>query len=132
MSDKEFILAEWLRLAQGDLRAAKLLHQGGELLLSAFHLQQCSEKLLKMKFIEFTEDQPPYIHNLSELANRAGLLDSIDENTKDLLDELTPFYIKCRYPVYKKTLSNQLSEHKFATLISRTEDLFICLEQIKK
>jgi len=41
----------------------------------------------------------PYSHDLTKIAEKAGL--TLTEEQKDLLDAVTAFYIRARYPDYK-------------------------------
>lgn len=123
------VVNKWKELALNDLLAADQLDNGGNLLLSAFHLQQCLEKYLKACFIFNKSEQPPYIHNLTQLAKICELDKKLKSEYIDLLDELNPFYIKARYPTFKKDIASALSKQKVENLIRRTKDFVTWLEQ---
>ena len=123
------ILSEWLKLATSDLNASRYLLSQEELLLSAYHMQQSIEKMLKRYYIFSKKEQPPYIHNLLELANRCGLMSEMKEDQIDLLTALNPFYIRSRYPAYKKTLEDKLELKKVESLKKLTDEVFQWLNQ---
>lgn len=126
------LLDEWKDFADGDLKTAKLLLTNNNFLHGVFHLQQALEKYLKRYFIITKKEQPPYIHNLTELANRAELLNVLTETQKDLLENLTPYYIKTRYPSYKKKMSITLNPKRANQLLKAAEEFIIWLESQKK
>ena len=89
----------WIEYARKDLLAAKLLlENGGELIAqSAYHSQQCAEKIIKayltVKRIRFNKT-----HRIIELIK---LIEPIDSELAKLLtptDVLTKFAISYRYP----------------------------------
>lgn len=126
------VLIKWNLLAKNDLLAAKQLLDCENLLLSVFHLQQAVEKILKQYHMWKVNDQPPYIHNLTELSNKSGLFAELTEKQKDLLDSLNPFYIKTRYPTYKKQLEEHISKQQIQKIYLSTEEFIQWLEQKMK
>lgn len=84
---------EWIREAESDLEAARILRDGSKENISAFHLQQAVEKALKGLLLD-TEGDYPYIHNLVELSK------DIDPPDRflDAFSELNPVYYSTRYP----------------------------------
>ncbi|MGD8779199.1 MAG: HEPN domain-containing protein [Ignavibacteria bacterium] len=70
------------------------------------------EKLLKAYFVTYSDDEPPPIHNLLRLADKAKL--RLDEGQKDILVTITTFNIQARYDDYKsafyKTCTKQYNE----------------------
>lgn len=57
------------------------------------------EKLLKAIYAKEVDTNIPYTHDLTKIAEMAKL--PLTEVQKDLLDEVTTFNIKARYPDYK-------------------------------
>ena len=117
------LIQKWLALAENDFEAAEILLEKKKLLLAAFHSQQSLEKFFKMYYLFELNEQPPYIHNLVDLAQRCGLFDQLTETQKTLLDKLNPFYIKARYPSYQKAVSSSLDQSKTEVLVAETGDL---------
>ncbi|MBF0359931.1 MAG: HEPN domain-containing protein [Oligoflexia bacterium] len=126
------LLDQWNKLAVNDLKVSKILLRENQLLLSMFHLQQTTEKYLKMYFIAKKNGQPPYVHNLIRIAEVSDLLVTIDENHRDLLNALNPFYITTRYPAYKNNLESTLTSDKVKDYIERTEEFISWLKQLMK
>ena len=59
------------------------------------------EKILKAHVVQKTKVQAPYTHDLIRLQEIAAL--DLPENTLLLLDEVSDFNIRARYPEYKLT-----------------------------
>ncbi len=73
----------------------------------------------------------PYIHDLIKIAEKAGL--SLTEKQKDLLDEVTTFNIKARYPDYKGRFYKKANKRFTEEYISKIKGLRRWLiKQIKK
>ncbi len=123
------LLNQWYKLAFNDFKAAKSLLKEENLLIATFHLQQTLEKLFKMYFILSKREEPPFLHNLLQIATEANLLDQLDDEKKDLINTLNPFYIKARYPTYKKSLSDSLDFEKVRYLIDQTTEVIEWLKQ---
>lgn len=128
----KILLDQWDKLAGNDFKASKILLRESQLLLSMFHLQQSVEKYLKMYFIFKKNGQPPYVHNLIRIAEDSELLLSLEENHKDLLNALNPFYITTRYPAYKNNLESTLTSEKVKDYIESTEEFISWLKQLMK
>ena len=87
---------------------------------------QSVEKILKAYYYASTKDTPPYIHSLSRLAERSGLLIGLSEDFLNLIDELEPLNIESRYPSYKEMLMRSLNENKCKELSNNTLSLILC------
>ncbi|HHU60976.1 MAG TPA: HEPN domain-containing protein [Natronincola sp.] len=88
-----------------------------------FMCHQTIEKLLKAYYVSVSEDTPPYIHNLSRLANLSGLFEQLSEDQKDLFDLLEPLNIEARYPTHKDLIFDSLTHEKCEKLIAQTKEL---------
>lgn len=92
--------AEWLRLADDDLRLARhafKLKSAAPYKLIAYHAQQCAEKCLKAYLLFYNIDFP-YTHDLAVLLE---LCPSSEHWTKDLRKAATilrTYAITTRYP----------------------------------
>jgi HEPN domain-containing protein len=128
MTDKD-ILGQWQDLIERDLRGAELFIGDGDLLLAAFHLQQALEKILKKNILKVQKIQPPYLHNLVQLAEHAQIKSELSEDQQSFLDELNPYYIKARYPTYKKSVADALSDQQLTHWIQTTREFMAWLEQ---
>jgi hypothetical protein len=49
--------------------------------------------MLKAYYVFVNNDNPPYIHNLSLLAEKSGILEIMAEEQKDFMDLLEPLNI---------------------------------------
>ncbi|MBF0205411.1 MAG: HEPN domain-containing protein [Oligoflexia bacterium] len=126
------LINEWKELADSDLKTAKLLISHKDFLHGIFHLQQAIEKYLNRYYIINKQEQPPYIHNLSEIAKQADLFIALSEEHKDLLEGLTPYYIKARYPTYKKKMAITLDQKRATEIQKTAEEFILWLENLKK
>ena len=62
-------------------------------------------------------------HNLINIAQSCGLNSLLDESQKMFISEIMPLNIEARYPSYKQSLMNALSEAKCKELLEKTESL---------
>jgi HEPN domain-containing protein len=92
-------LQDWLRKADGDIEAARILvrEELDDYEVAAFHAQQAAEKLIKAYLvrhqIEFSKT-----HEIRALRK---LVAAIDQGLADELteaDDLTPYAVEYRYP----------------------------------
>ncbi|MFH1740776.1 MAG: HEPN domain-containing protein, partial [bacterium] len=98
----------WSEQAHYDLDTAKAMLDSGRWIYVLFCCQQAVEKTLKGLIAEKTNEYPPRIHNLSELAKRAGLVP--DEHTANRLQALSTYYIKTRYPHELESIAAQIDQ----------------------
>lgn len=118
---------QWLHIAEYDLETAKAMLKTGRYLYVAFMCHQSLEKLLKGIISNKKEEMPPYTHNLVLLANLSGILFRIGH--VDFLAILNPYNIEARYPKTKQALSKLCTKRAAASILKRTEKLFIWLKQ---
>ena len=85
---------------------------------------QVIEKTLKSYFVAAKGNNPPHTHNLSFLANKSGIYDSMKEEQKDLLDLLEPLNVEARYPTHKERLLRSLNETRCKGIVQKTEGLY--------
>lgn len=81
------------------------------------------EKALKA-VVSRTGKTPPYIHNLSKLAELACLYEKFDDNQKDFIDSLEPLNIQARYPEEKDRIFRTLSADRCRQLLVQTQELY--------
>lgn len=104
----------WKQSAQKNFAAAQTLFEGKHYDGSLFFCHLSLEKYLKGLVVEKTKKAAPYIHDLTKLAELAGL-DLSDEQTK-ILRIITTFNIAGRYPeikcdFYKRCTKEYTSEY---------------------
>ncbi|MBA4158335.1 MAG: HEPN domain-containing protein [Gemmatimonadetes bacterium] len=102
MADPKALQAarEWFDIAEGDLRSAKLLLEADppEIRSATFHCQQAAEKYLK-GFLVVHGEEPPKIHILEVLLERAEQHDPSLPNLLGDASVLTTFAVEPRYPL---------------------------------
>ena len=102
-------VAEWLKIADHDIRSAASLLEDNLWPGAAYFCQQAAEKLLKTVLTE-REVDPPKTHDLVELASLAGL--ELTEEQRTFLTRLSDHAVRSRYPgaEYAETDVRQLFE----------------------
>src|SRR3970282_1988764 len=89
--------ADWVEVAESDLRAARVVLDEGLLQQTVFHCQQSVEKLLKAIWTErHGSGTHPRTHNLVKLAKRALL--EVPPQWRTLLVHLNEQIFTSRYP----------------------------------
>jgi HEPN domain-containing protein len=100
--DKEEIFKYWKDTSDKDYITMNNLFASKDYSWSLFIGHLVIEKLLKAVYIKNTEDiNPPRIHDLLELAKRANI--RVSEQQEDILDLLSTFNISARYPDFKQS-----------------------------
>ncbi|MEM3506151.1 MAG: HEPN domain-containing protein [Candidatus Bathyarchaeia archaeon] len=89
-------IKDWLDQAEGDLKAAKDLHNTGNYAWSCFASQQSAEKSLKA--IAESLATPSIGHNLIILISTISKKIEIPISIKSACKRLNRFYIPTRYP----------------------------------
>jgi len=118
----------WLELATYDLETAQDMYNAHRWLYVGFMCHQSIEKILKAYWSKIKPDDVPYIHNLLKLAQSTNLTKEMTDEQLDLLSELLPLNIECRYPDYKRNLSMMLQENNCAELIEKSKELFLWIK----
>lgn len=111
----------WIDLARYDFETAKAMNESGRYLYVGFMCHQTIEKALKACIVEKKDENPPYTHNLTILAEKAGIYHEMTDDQKDFMDFLEPLNIAARYPTVKEKLLELLNTEKCSELIKRTE-----------
>ena len=88
-------VAEWLQVADHDIRGAESLLRDGLWPGAAYFCQQAAEKLLKAAVTE-REMEPPKTHDLVELADLAGI--ELTDEQRTFLTRLSDHAVRSRYP----------------------------------
>ena len=90
----------WVETAEYDLDTARSMLETGRFLYVGFMCHQVIEKALKA-LIAGQGKIPPYIHNLSKLAQLASVYERMSPEQMDMLDGLEPLNIQARYPEHR-------------------------------
>lgn len=94
------IVRYWVDSSEVDYRAMETLFAEGRYVWALFVGHLVIEKLLKALHMHNLSAAGPQIHNLPRIAKSAGL--QLTDEQQALLDDLTAFNIRARYPDYKK------------------------------
>lgn len=116
-------VAYWINIADYDLGTAEDLYKSKRWLYVAFMCHQVIEKTLKAYWSATREDDPPFIHHLSNLAIRSGLYDQMTEAQQEFIAMLMPMNIEARYPEYKQKLALSLNQQTCKNIIKETKAL---------
>ena len=119
----------WLEVAEYDIETARGLMNIGRYLYVAFMCHQAIEKILKGIITTFSDDTPPYTHNLVRLTELAKVDTSMKENQILFVDNLNPYNIQARYPNHKLRLYKQTTKKTAQEILENTEELFQWLKQ---
>lgn len=94
----------WIDISEYDLETAAAMHHAKRFLYVGFMCHQAIEKILKAYYSCFQNETPPYTHNLTVIAERAGLYDFFSEEQRSFIDFLEPLNIKARYPTHREQI----------------------------
>lgn len=122
MTQEEKVVC-WLDLADYDIETAEGLFVVKRWLYVGFMCHQVIEKTLKAYWCKTREDDPPYIHNLSQLAIRSGIYEQMSVEQQQTIAQLMPMNIEARYPEYKEQLLKKLTKEFCRQLIDDTKAL---------
>ncbi|MBI4686614.1 MAG: HEPN domain-containing protein [Nitrospirae bacterium] len=84
---RDEIVNYWISSSGKDLKAMESLLKAGHYVWALFLGHLMLEKLLKAFYVKRVDAKIPYTHDLSKIADKAGL--SLTEEQKDVLDEIT-------------------------------------------
>ena len=121
MMDREESIRFWLEASDADAAAMRHLHANGDNTWALFIGHIVIEKLLKAYFTKHREGTPPLIHDLSRIANLAGL--ELDPEWLDILDTVTTFNIRARYDDYKHEFALRCTSEFTVSMIGKIEEL---------
>ena len=104
--------ADWMEVAESDLRAAQVVLDEGLFQQAVFYCQQAIEKLLKAIWTErHGVGTHPRTHNLVKLAERLGL--EMQPQWRTLLVDLTDQIFPSRYPEAGWRYSREVAEEYY-------------------
>ncbi len=110
--EKADIIKYWIDSSDRDFKTMNNLFKKKDYHWALFIGHLVIEKLLKAHYVKYVDNQPPFIHNLLRLAEKANL--QLSETKKDILVTVTAFNIQARYDDYKlafyKTCTKEYTE----------------------
>jgi len=110
---------KWVEQARYDLVTAQAMLDSGRYVYVVFCCQQAVEKMIKAVIAKVTGEMPPRIHNLMQLAERAGL--EPDARQALLMRELSELYVQSRYPDQVEPVSSSAWQGIARDTLQRTE-----------
>ncbi len=110
---------KWVDQAYYDLDTAKAMLDSGRYVYVVFCCQQAVEKILKAVIAKATGEMPPRLHNLMQLAERAGLKPDAQQTL--LMRELSELYVQSRYPDPLEPFSSSAWQGIARDALQRTE-----------
>ena len=93
--DIEKHIGFWREEAKEDIQVARENYENGRYRFAMFLANLALEKGLKALVVRATRDVPPRIHNLTVLAEKAGL--ALDEETMTFLSAMDHYQMAGRY-----------------------------------
>lgn len=88
-----------------------------------FMCHQSIEKIFKAYWSSKKVELAPYSHNLINIAQSCGLGQMMDDEQRSFVGEMMPLNIEARYPSYKKSIEESLSESKCQDILAKTKAL---------
>ncbi len=122
-------MQKWIEISDYDFKTAEAMYRTGRYLYVAFMCQQAVEKIIKALITSIDHEYPPKIHKLESLANKAKIDNKLNDEQKDLLSELSFYYLNNRYPDLKKELSQLVDRKKSKELLGKTENFLKWMKQ---
>jgi HEPN domain-containing protein len=113
----------WVDIANYDFRTAKAMLKTRRYLYVGFMCHQTIEKLLKAIYTKKMNKTAPFSHNLSFIANEAGIYTEFSVFQKNFIDELQPLNVESRYPSIKDSVFQYLTKEKCKEILTKTEEL---------
>ena len=113
----------WTELSDYDLDTADAMFRTRRWLYVGFMCHQSIEKIFKAYWSSKKVEQAPYSHNLINIAQSCGLGQMMNDEQRSFVGEMMPLNIEARYPSYKKSIEESLSESKCQDILIKTKAL---------
>lgn len=114
-----------------DLETARAMNEAGRYLYVVFMCQQAVEKALKATLALQGKEIKP-IHKLPMLAENAGLLQEVDEETRVMFEDLSGYYLNARYKETIQALSKAIGRKEARSYLTKSERVVKWLTQKMK
>jgi HEPN domain-containing protein len=118
----------WLKIAEKDLKVAKLLVRENEPMAFIFHLHAALEKILKAICCE-ESGEPPRIHKLRSLAIDVCKL-SLEKHQLKLITQIDESFMDSRYPEDITEFENTYPREVCEKLLEEVEGTFKWLQSL--
>jgi HEPN domain-containing protein len=103
------------------------LLENGDFQWSLFMGHLVIEKLLKAHYVKKKGGTPPFIHNLSKIAEQAEI--AMTDEHLDILDTITTFNIRARYDDYKQLFYKKCTLEYTKIWTEHIEELVVWLKE---
>ena len=122
MDEKDEVVKFWLDGAKEDWEFAVEIWKSGKQLHNAlFFGQLVLEKILKALHYQNKDDHPLLIHDLTKLAEKAGLV--LNENQKVDFKKITGFNVSARYDDYKRRVRKSATKEYTDLWMKKIEEI---------
>jgi HEPN domain-containing protein len=118
----------WLKIAEKDLKIAKLSLKAEEPMAAVFHMHAAIEKILKGMAFEIGS-RVPRSHNLKQLAIDSCRL-KLEKHLEELLTELDQSFMDSRYPECIEEFELQYNIEYCQKLLKEVESTFKWLKNL--
>ncbi|MEM0314019.1 MAG: HEPN domain-containing protein [Candidatus Bathyarchaeia archaeon] len=119
----------WIEDAKRGLTKAEKYFEIGFYEDCVFNCQQALEKLFKGLSIELLRKRPAKTHNLAELYKPLSKHVALEDELKDFLHMLSPYYFVTRYPDIAMGLPGEVVTRSFASeCVEKTRRIFQCFQ----
>ena len=115
--------ANWLAQVDYDVATAEHMLQAGRYIYVIFMSHMALEKALKALVTEETQKLPPRTHNLIDLAQRAQLV--LSQEQQDFLGKINNTSVVVRYPDDLSAMVSQYPEAIVHDYLERTKELIL-------
>lgn len=113
----------WTEVPDYDLDTADAMMRTGRWLYVGYMCHQCLEKIFKAFWCKRKVEPAPFSHNLINLAQSCGLGQLLSAEQKLFVSEMMPLNIEARYPSYKLSIGESLSEDRCKEFFRKTQEL---------
>ncbi|MEM0320548.1 MAG: HEPN domain-containing protein [Candidatus Nezhaarchaeales archaeon] len=121
----------WIEDSKRSLLKAKKMFELGFYEDCVFNCQQALEKLLKGLWIALLKKRPPKALNLIRLYSALERQAPIDNELKDFLALISPYYFITRYPDIAMGLPSEVVTKSFASdCLTKTRRVFECFQSL--
>jgi len=119
--DKKEKMNYWLESAKDDWEVAKHLFEKADYSYSLFFGHLTIEKILKAIYVERLNENPPYTHRLTDLAEKVSL--QLSEEQLELLETITDFNLEARYPDEKFSFKKRCTKDFTEIYLKKIEEM---------
>jgi len=119
--------ANWLAQVDCDIATAEQMLHTGRYIYVIFMSHMALEKALKALVTEETQKLPPRTHNLIDLAQRAHVV--LSQEQQDFLGKINNTSVVVRYPDDLSAMVSQYPEAIAQDYLERTKELILWVRQ---